>query len=156
MADYISVNMGADPWRPAPSAETVEVWDRYDGPTCGLLRQSGVYHTFECLDGNVDAVSVWRYMLVEPAEADELNELEGELFRDRLDEMYARRPTLVAVSFDKFGILGKATHAVEEPFKKAVVEALRDAAEAARQMAHEMTSQVEFASSHSGRFSLAG
>lgn len=60
------VTAGQRPWRPAPAAEDVDVWDRFDFPTSGTYRLGDELIVFSLVTTAGDR-SMWAYVPV-PAE----------------------------------------------------------------------------------------
>lgn len=55
------VRTGQPPWRPAPAAEDLDVWDKYDFPICGTFRLRGVLVIFTIIT-SVGTRSLWAYV----------------------------------------------------------------------------------------------
>jgi hypothetical protein len=86
MADLIAVSEGALPWAPGPEVSLIDVFDRHDVPTCGVVEQHGALHLFECVVGPGRQLSVWLYAPLAPADYELLKPLEG----DALDACFER------------------------------------------------------------------
>lgn len=114
MADYLNVAQGYRPWKPGPDVETVEVFDYYDMPTAGALRQQGVLYLFWCAEGHVQDINVWVYALVQE---DELSGLaDAGDFYEALEGLIADRPITVAVALEDMGIITSGTNDHPSPY----------------------------------------
>ncbi len=104
MSDAISIRTHAFPWAPTPGTELVTVYDRYDIPLMGHLRQDGVDYVYWCVEGATAEVSLWAYAWIA---TDELAALEE---ADDFDAEFARstagKPVVVAIYEEGKGILG--------------------------------------------------
>jgi hypothetical protein len=63
------VRIGQPPWRPVPTAEDVDVWDKYDFPTSGTYRLGDKLIVFTLIT-TAGTRSIWAYVPVPPDEAD--------------------------------------------------------------------------------------
>jgi hypothetical protein len=59
------VRTGQPPWHPAPMAEDIDVWDKYEFPICGSYRLDGRLVIFTLVT-SAGARSLWAYALVAP------------------------------------------------------------------------------------------
>ena len=73
MSDEIRVQLSAPPWLAAEGTDLVEVFNHYDFPRVGLLRQEGNLYLFMCLDEFKD-LGLWVYVLIDPSDVDRLRE----------------------------------------------------------------------------------
>ncbi|WP_061297315.1 hypothetical protein [Herbidospora cretacea] len=100
MSDLIQLGIGERPWLPTPSTESIEVFDRYDMPTLGLIRQAGNLYVFECLEGVLMAGSVWVYASVSAREAEQLRSSEGDNFLALISECFTHRPIMASLAIN--------------------------------------------------------
>lgn len=100
MRDLIQIEIGARPWLPSDDAEPVAEFDRYDFPTCGLVRQGGQVFVFDCFEGHVMDGNVWVYARVSSAEAAVLSRSEGPAFDRMLERVFQGRPVMGVLAID--------------------------------------------------------
>lgn len=68
MTDQVTPELGFLPWRPSNDAELIEVFDRYDRPLIGVVREGGSEHLFACIAGQTDDWNAWVYTRIDPDE----------------------------------------------------------------------------------------
>jgi hypothetical protein len=131
MSDLINIQAGSLPWEPAADADVVEVFDRYDMPTVGVIHQGGHHFVFECLFGHGETMHAWLYTGIEEHELEALRETAN--FDAELESILEHRPYTAALATDADGVivdfhvsepsdyespieavLDKLTHVVEE------------------------------------------
>ncbi|MFI9591111.1 hypothetical protein [Nonomuraea sp. NPDC052265] len=98
MPDQIHLRFGAKPWDPADSASLIEVFDRHDRPTCGLLEQHDQRYLFDCVEGHAWDINVWAYVPVSPAQVAELRAANGAEFAGRVDAVMRSGVITVALA----------------------------------------------------------
>lgn len=105
MGDQLWLSHGCVPWRPAMGTELVDVFDKYDVPSMGLIEQGGNYFAFWCVEGLLDPYSVWGYTLLEDYEVDDLRRSEdvGTDFDRAFYALVTRRPTTLALMDEQLG-----------------------------------------------------
>lgn len=109
MADLATLEQGFEPWCPTEDTEPVEVFDRYNRPTSGVIRQHGVSFVFWCAVGHEQEVDMWGYAHVSDHEADALVDAEEDKFVALFAEA-ASRPTIkVALAGEGRGIFGSTS-----------------------------------------------
>jgi hypothetical protein len=96
VSDLIQLGIGERPWLPTPNTTPVEVFDRYDMPISGLIKQHGALFVFDCLEGHVSEGNVWIYAHVSTAEAVLLQRAEGDDFVRQLEVAFTDRPIMAA------------------------------------------------------------
>ena len=111
MSDQIAIQAHSLPWEPAANAKLVEVYDRYDVPLIGRVRQCGVDYLFWCVDGAFADKSVWAYALVSAQDIEKLESAED--FDAAFGEVTANRPAVLAHYHEGEGIL--LSYPVEHP-----------------------------------------
>jgi hypothetical protein len=89
--DLIEITIGARPWLPSDDAESVAEFDRYDFPTCGLIRQGDGLFVFDCVEGHLMEGNVWMYARVSADEAEVLQRAAGEDLERALDAAFHGR-----------------------------------------------------------------
>lgn len=94
MNDLIEITIGARPWLPSDDTESVAEFDRYDFPTCGLVRQGDDLFIFDCVEGHLMEGNVWMYARVSPDEARRLQAATGEDLAHALDAVFKSRPLM--------------------------------------------------------------
>lgn len=100
MSDLIQLGIGERPWLPTPRTESIEIFDRYDMPTAGLIKQDGTLFVFDCLEGHVTEGNLWIYACVDAVEATRLRDAQGEEFTKLFDSVFTSRSIMVAVAID--------------------------------------------------------
>jgi hypothetical protein len=74
MADQLTLQPGALPWRPTDETELEQVFHKYDRPLAGIVKQRGNLFFFTLVEDVFDEWSVWAYVLVEPKDVDRLRD----------------------------------------------------------------------------------
>lgn len=100
MSDLIEITIGARPWLPSDDTESVAEFDRYDFPTCGLIRQREDLFVFDCVEGHVMEGNVWMYARVSPEEARRLQAATGDELVRALDAVFESRPLMGVLAID--------------------------------------------------------
>jgi hypothetical protein len=59
------VRIGQPPWRPVPEAQDVDIWDKYDFPSCGTYRLGDDLIIFALIT-TAGSRSLWAYVPVSP------------------------------------------------------------------------------------------
>lgn len=118
------VRTGQPPWRPVPTAEDIDVWDKYDFPICGTYRLDGALVIFTLITtGGVR--SLWAYVPV-PPEAEEAVaharfNTEAE-FDEFIEGCFANREAVFAAA-ENFVITSKSGGIRIPPFRNALLMA---------------------------------
>ncbi|MGP3956475.1 hypothetical protein ACTWPT_10795 [Nonomuraea sp. 3N208] len=86
MPELVHLRFGALPWRPADNAMLIEVFDRHDRPTCGLIEQQGHTFLFDCIEGQAWDINVWAYVQVSEDQIAKLRPAEGAEFAQMVDQ----------------------------------------------------------------------
>lgn len=68
----IQLELGVAPWLGASNCIPGDVFDYYDMPLVGLLKQSGQWFLFECIEGHVSRENWWAYAPVTGSDLYEL------------------------------------------------------------------------------------
>ncbi len=110
MTEQISIRLGASPWRPTGDSELVQTFRFNDGPLAGVLRQADAAYHFECVEGHVDRLNLWRFVRLLD---EELRDLEDPATQQRLEALTSGRPYVLAVAREGHGIVASAF--VEDP-----------------------------------------
>lgn len=100
MSNLIEISIGARPWLPSENAEAVAEFDRYDIPTCGLVRQDGKLFVFDCAEGHLMEGNVWIYAYVSDDEAGDLEGAAGEEFIELLESIFRSRSIMGVLAID--------------------------------------------------------
>jgi hypothetical protein len=98
------VRAGERPWHPVPTAEEIDVWDKYEFPICGSYRLDGRLVIFTLIT-TAGTRSLWAYVPVASAAEqtvagarfeteDEFNEFLGRCFTDQ-EAVFAAAEDLV-------------------------------------------------------------
>jgi hypothetical protein len=98
--DLIEITIGARPWLPSDDAEAVAEFDRYNFPTCGMVRQRGKLFVFDCIDGHVWEGNVWVYAHVSQDEADALTSSTGARLEEALASAFRGRAVMGVLAID--------------------------------------------------------
>lgn len=114
MSDQIALRMGAVPWRPASTAESVIVLDRYDIPLLGVVHQHGSNFLFNFLDGQPQEVNMWGYANIADQELETLRGAAPEEIDDLVDQIFGTRDITVAIATEETGLL---LSAIIRPYK---------------------------------------
>jgi hypothetical protein len=103
------VSVGQPPWHPVPAAEDVDVWDKYEFPTCGSYRLDGRLVIFSLIT-TAGTRSLWAYVSVpqraEQSVAGASFESEDE-FNDFLERCFTDREAVFAAA-ENFVITSKS------------------------------------------------
>lgn len=106
MSDLVSIEMRRTPWEPTADTQLAEVYDYYDMPLSGHLRQAGSDFVFWRVDYARPDMSIWAYAAVTP---EELSAIEETHDPDGFDAAFARavagKPLMAALNLDSVGIL---------------------------------------------------
>jgi hypothetical protein len=96
------VRAGQPPWHPVPTAEDIDVWDKYEFPICGSYRLDGRLIVFTLIT-TAGTRSLWAYVPVAPdaeqAVAEARFETEDE-FNDFLQACFTGREAVFAAAED--------------------------------------------------------
>lgn len=142
MNDLIEITIGMRPWLPSEDAEAVAEFDRYNFPTCGIIRQRGELFVFDCVDGHVMEGNVWVYAHVSEEEADTLRSATGAALTDALDTVFRGRPVMGVLAID--GKVRSGTAVSEEHIAaKGIGQALLDELRKGRDVADEAASALQ-------------
>ncbi|GAA4637774.1 hypothetical protein GCM10023196_092940 [Actinoallomurus vinaceus] len=142
MNDLIEITIGTPPWLPSEDAEAVVEFDRYNFPTCGIVRQRGKFFVFDCVDGHVMEGNVWVYAHVSADEAEMLMSASGAELLDALDAVFRGRPVMGVLAID--GKVRSGTVVSEEDVAtKGIGQALLDELRKGRDVASETASALE-------------
>lgn len=94
------VRAGQPPWHPVPSAEDIDVWDKYEFPVCGSYRLDGHLVVF-ALVTTAGTRSLWAYVPIPRDEEQMVSaatfETEAE-FDDFLADCFAGRKVVFAAA----------------------------------------------------------
>ncbi len=142
MSDNIKIRLGptSRPWDPAPGTQLCEVFDRYDIPLMGHIKQDNVDYLFWCVTGAVEPASIWAYTWVSEQELAELYATNAHDFDRVFAKLTVGKPTDLVFYSDEGGI--QAATQVDDP---ASFESLLESARAAFR---ELTSQVAVAAGY--------
>lgn len=141
VSDLIQLRIGERPWLPAPGTEAIEIFDRYDMPTSGLVKQDERFFVFDCVEGHVMSGNVWIYVEVSQEEAQALRDAEGEEFSRLFDRVFVGRAVMAALAVDcriRSGSQVDPDTIAKEGLMKGVLERLREGAEIAGETAKAM------------------
>lgn len=142
MNDLIEITIGARPWLPSEDAEAVAEFDRYNFPTCGIVRQRGELFVFDCVDGHVMEGNVWVYAQVSEEEADMLVSASGAALADALETVFQGRPVMGVLAID--GKVRSGTAVSEEHIaSKGIGQALLDELRKGTVVANEAASTLQ-------------
>ncbi|GIH72362.1 hypothetical protein [Sphaerimonospora thailandensis] len=100
MSDLIKLGIGERPWLPTPSTEMVEIFDRYNMPIAGLIKQDDRLFVFDCVEGHVMEGNVWVYAHVESAEARRIQDAQGDDFARLFNKAFTGRRIMAALAID--------------------------------------------------------
>jgi hypothetical protein len=118
------VRIGQPPWHPVPAAEDVDVWDKYDFPTCGTYRLGDHLVIFTLITTAMNR-SLWAYVPVPPdaskAIAGARFDTESE-FNAFLEGCFAGREAVFAAA-QNFVITAKSDGILILPTKHGLLEA---------------------------------
>ncbi|MCO6007338.1 hypothetical protein NE236_20365 [Actinoallomurus purpureus] len=141
MNDLIKITIGRRPWLPSEDAEAVAEFDRYNFPTCGIIRQRGELFVFDCVDRHVMEGNVWVYAHVSEDEAEMLMSASGAELLDALDVAFRGRPVMGVLAID--GKVRSGTVVSEEDIAtKGIGQALLDELRKGRDVATEAASAL--------------
>ncbi len=104
MADGLVIRPSAMPWKPSEQVELEAVYNRYDHPLTGVIRQGGDPYLFHCILGHGQVGSLWVFALLEASEVDRLNKTEGDEFDQALRDALTGRELVIAVSSYENGL----------------------------------------------------
>jgi len=104
MSDVIRVAHGQTPWQPYGS-EVIEVFNFYDQPLMGIIRQDGCLYLFDCLYGHVEGLSLWLYSLIQESDAQELANASADEFDHIRGRLHASERGVMAIAIDDVGIV---------------------------------------------------
>jgi hypothetical protein len=94
------VRAGQPPWHPVPTAEDIDVWDKYEFPICGSYRLDGRLIIFTLIT-TAGTRSLWAYVPVDPETEQAITEArfdsEGE-FNDFLAGCFTGREAVFAAA----------------------------------------------------------
>lgn len=128
MSDQMHLDIDERPWLGSSDATPGEVFDRYNMPTCGLLKLDGMDYLFQCVEGVATDANVWVYAPLTHFEAAILIDAEGDEFEQHVLGILSGRPVTVALALaDKvrhYQLLDSANH--EHGIRWAAVEALAE------------------------------
>lgn len=142
MNDLIEITIGTRPWLPSEDAEAVAEFDRYNFPTCGIVRQRGELFVFDCVDGHVMEGNVWVYAHVSEGEAETLMSASGAGLHDALDAVFRGRPVMGVLAIN--GKVRSGTVVSEEHIAtKGIGQALLDELRKGRDVADEAASALQ-------------
>ncbi|GIH72363.1 hypothetical protein [Sphaerimonospora thailandensis] len=99
-SNLIQLQIGERPWRPTPGTDVVDIYDRHDMPTTGLIKQDDRLYVFDCVDGHVSRVNFWAYAQVDAVEVSHLQDAVGDEFSRLLKEIFTDRPIVGALAVD--------------------------------------------------------
>jgi len=105
MADVITVDRGARPWRPSADAEVVREYHYFDVPLAGVVCQHNVLYLFYCLSDSVDPVSYWSYSRISQAEMDQLDAIESDQEFETALTTRNTEPVVIALAVEDVGVL---------------------------------------------------
>lgn len=100
VSDLIQLRIGERPWLPTPKTESVAIFDRYDMPTSGLLKQGPHLYVFDCVEGHAMVGNIWIYAAVSRDEADALTDAEGDDFNRLFDEAFTGRDIMAVLAVE--------------------------------------------------------
>lgn len=98
MPELIHLQFGAQPWQPGEDSRVVEVYDRHDRPTCGLIEQQGQKFLFDCIEGHAYDTNVWAYVHVSEDQISKLTAAEGAEFAKAVDQLLKGVPLVAALA----------------------------------------------------------
>lgn len=94
------VRAGQPPWHPVPTAEDIDVWDKYEFPICGSYRLDGRLVIFTLIT-TAGTRSLWAYVPVAPAAEQAVTEAKFETedeFNDFLSGCFTSREVVFAAA----------------------------------------------------------
>jgi len=97
------VTRGRLPWRPAPDAQNLDVWFKYEHPRIGMFTAAAGTVLFTAVGGFETDLSVWAYACLDPEEARGHDEIEFESMDDLrtfIDETFATHRLVLALADD--------------------------------------------------------
>ncbi len=97
MADQLTFQPGAVPWRPTDETELVHVFHKYNHPLAGVIKQRGNSFFFTLMEDVFDEWSVWAYVLVEPEDVERLRDRNAAM---TYVEETASHPVFLAIAKD--------------------------------------------------------
>ncbi|WP_182881352.1 hypothetical protein [Microbispora sp. H10949] len=100
MSDLIKLGIGERPWVPTLDSKMIEVFDRLNMPTAGLIRQNHKLFVFDCLEGHAMEGNVWVYAHVDATEAQKIQEAQGEDFTRLLDQAFTGKQIMAALAIN--------------------------------------------------------
>jgi hypothetical protein len=96
------VRVGQRPWHPVPTAEDVDVWDKYEFPICGSYRLNGRLIVFTLIT-TAGTRSLWAYVPVAPEAEQAVAEARfdtEDAFNDFLTGCFTDQETVFAAAED--------------------------------------------------------
>ncbi len=145
MSDLIQLRIGERPWLPTPTTESIEIFDRYDMPTSGLVRQGQKLFVFDCVEGHAMVGNIWIYAEVSEAEAHLLQEAEGDDFARLFEHAFADKDVMAVLAIEarvRSGSQVDPSTIARKGLMKAVFERLREGVEIAGETAKAMEQLV--------------
>jgi hypothetical protein len=105
MSDYVRLERGQYPWKPTLGSDLSAVFDEYDMPLEGVIRQDGCSYLFECLAGRMAPTSIWMFTHIQPTELAELEQVAGAEYDTLVSQIQRAHPATVAVALRDEGLL---------------------------------------------------
>lgn len=103
------VRAGQPPWDPVPTAQDVDVWDKYEFPICGSYRLDGHLVVFTLITA-AGTRSLWAYVPIPPSEGRTVSEARfgtEDEFSDFLTGCFTGREAVFAAA-ENFVITSKS------------------------------------------------
>ena len=118
------IQVGMPPWRPAPAAQIVDIWDKYDFPSCGIYSLGDEVIVFTVIT-TAGPRSLWAYVPVPPASRESVTraDFDTEAEFDAWLEFWFAGHEVVFAAAENFVVTAKSDGILIPPRRNALLAA---------------------------------